>query len=317
MKMNKQINYGKMSPGTGGGERTMKNSKLRMLITSAVSLLFVMLLGLGAQAGIDCNLTIPTSGGVVIRNTELNVTYNASDATSNVTVAFETRSTASVISAYYLTMNTSYVTIANVSNTSNRLHTNLTFGDRYHFGDGSYTFRATCYLNATGGAAGGEQNGVSSEVTATIDRSNPTCAFDSALVGSKTYAPTQQWSVTCANATSATLQFGSNSVKTMTKSTDSCTFKGDKSSVPQTSYALLTAAITDGYETTQCALQSIRIDAGVPLQEIAGIIAIQGSGGKAAGGQPTAANGSGSSNMVMLVIIVAAAYWFVRRKKGR
>jgi len=318
--MNKQDNYVKISPGTGGGEKTMKNSKLRMLLTSTMALFLMLLLSVGVQARIDCNLTVPTSNGVISKLTELNATFNTTldGTTGNVSVAFEARVVSSIISGGgYDIANTSYVLIANVSNTSNRRHTNLTFGDQYIFGDGSYTLRATCYFNASSSGGPADATTTSSEVTATIDRSAPTCAFNSALLSSNQYAPSQRWAVTCQNASSATLKFGSNSPFTMVKSVDSCTFTGDKNKVPEGSYTTLVASVTDGYNTTLCQLTSIRIDSGVALKEIAAIVTSQSVARKAVESQQQSAGNGSSNSLVVIVIIGLAAYWYIRRKKDK
>ena len=297
---------------------TMKSSNKNKLLVIPFVALFAMLLGvLGASAAIDCNLTVPASNGVIQSNTQLNVTYNVSPGmTNNVSVAFEAKAVNTVITSSYLNVNSSYVVIANVTNISNLRHTNLTFSDKYAFADGTYTFRATCILNAST-SSGGQHTGISSEVTAVIDRTTPTCVFDSALKSSYTYAPNQKWLVTCANAVSATLQFGSNSLLTMSKVVDACSFTGDKGKVPQSAYSTLIASITDGYNTTTCQLTSIRIDSGAPLKEVAAIVASQSAARKAAESQQQSAGTGGNNNLVLIIIIGLAAWWYVRRKKSK
>lgn len=146
---------------------TMKSSNRNKLLILPSVALFVLLLGvLSINAAVDCNLTVPT---IVNKQTQLNVSYNisANVVIDNVTVAFQALSA--------LTPNTSFVTIANVTNNSAGLYTNISFSDRILLPDATtYSFRAICQLNASGDTQGAAfHEATSATVTATLDRSIP------------------------------------------------------------------------------------------------------------------------------------------------
>ena len=147
-----------------------------------------------------------------------------------------------------------------------------------------------------------------------VDIDKPDCSFASGLVSNDNYKPTQKWTVSCGNASSATLRFGNNNLLSMVESSDSCTFTGTKSNVPEGSYATLTASTSDGLNTTSCSLSNIRIDSGAPLKEVAVIIATQDKARKAAESQSA---GTGGNNIVIIAIIGLAAWWYVKGKKGK
>lgn len=282
------------------------NKKLLILPISA--LMVFMMAGLVHGQPLDCNVSIPS---IVNADTVLNATFNNTDGTiHNVSVFFEAKSVS--------TQNTSFSPIGNVSNTSlNPTSANITFGRDLIFQDANdYQFRVTCYLNGTGGA-----NGLVTTSTVTgrvVDRSVPKCTYDSVLVSSDTYAPNQKWSLTCANFTSTpTIQFGSNAVKDLVVSSPArlndvaCTYTGDKQAVPQGTYKTLDARFTDGTNVTSCVLQSIRIDIGVPLKQVAAIIASQG------GGKATTTATNGVNPILWIVIFGLAGLWYIRNKKGK
>ncbi len=208
------------------------------------------------------------------------------------------------------------LTIGTVWNISNSTATNFDLGyANFTFGRDIVIYDGKCSITGTStrGTNGTAESLISlSATTITIDRTVPTCALDSVLVSSETYAPTQTWSATCVNATSATIKFGTNTAIAMVENSDLCTYTGDKKSVPQGTYKTLQVTSSDGANTTSCTqLSSIRIDIGVPLKEIAAILASQ-SEEKAGTGTGTKTNNS----MVMIVIFGLAAFWWVRRNKN-
>ena len=102
--------------------------------------LFLLSLFFVNAAGIDCNLSVPSTLGNL---SVFNVTYNASITTHNVSAFVEGRSAT--------TRNSSFSFIANNTNTSNRFHVNVTLQNEVIAEDSDdWEFRATCYLNASG-----------------------------------------------------------------------------------------------------------------------------------------------------------------------
>ena len=282
----------------------------KKLILLPLSALLVLMMAGMVSASVACNVSVRNS--MLNRNTEINVSYNNSDNTAGNLSAFIELVSAS-------TENSSFVAVGNFTNTSNRLHVNATFTDELVFRDAAnYQIRATCYLNASS-STGAAPTATSSTVTGIIiDRSVPVVRIASGLVSSKAYSPKQKWSITCANFTSSTVTFGSNSGKTMTKEGGgdrlqdaTCSFTGTKMSVPEGVYKSVEFSATDGSNTTRAMLTSISIDIGIPLKQIAALVA---SGGvKTASGR--SAGSSSNNNTALLVIIGLAAFWYVRRNK--
>jgi len=147
-----------------------------------------------------------------------------------------------------------------------------------------------------------------------VDNTVPGCSFASGLTGNAEYPPTQSWTVSCSNSSAATIQFGSNSPKTMTVSSGSCTFTGDKASVPEGNYALLSTVSNDGLNSSTCSLSSIVIDIGVPLKQVAAILA---AGQKAGFGDTPSNGGSSNSSSIGIVILVGAGLYMYSKRKGR
>lgn len=147
--------------------KMMNNAKLPFLAMLTILALFGLVSSVNA-ASFSCNTSIRST---LNRLTELNATYNTtSSGTANfdtITVLFEALSVSAGI-------NTSFSVIANISNTSNRNHVNLTLGDDIKLPDaGDYTFRVTCF-NGTGTGSGSEGGTTSSSTTGvTIDRTRP------------------------------------------------------------------------------------------------------------------------------------------------
>ena len=143
------------------------------------------------------------------------------------------------------------------------------------------------------------------------DNTEPGCSFASVLKNSETYAPTQKWTVSCSNASTATLKFGSNTPINMVESSDSCTFTGDKGKVPEGTYQTLIATTSDGLNTTQCSLSSIRIEIGIPLKQVAALAA--------SGSLPKTGSGSsgGSDTTVIWVLVAIGLIWWYRNRKNK
>jgi hypothetical protein len=164
-----------------------------------------------------------------------------------------------------------------------------------------WTFTGTCY----------NVSGASEPVTAitgvTVDNTVPVCGFTNPVKSNFKYAATQTYTIGCANATSATIAFGSNPSKAMTEKSDVCTYTGTKQSVPEAVYNKVLVTTNDGTNTTTCQLDWITIDPGAPLKAAGALLA---SEGQKQSGAPT------SNNTIVYVIIAAAVgYWYINRKK--
>ena len=270
--------------------------RMKMLILPVIALMAIMMVGL-VNAEVTCvfDQTSTTVGtrSTYIDGTSFNIsaTITGHDQTTNASVGILTNDVTSTTHVFNSTSGGNITQVNASVNTGEFLDTQLiTF---------TYTLKNV------------SQNQVATCTGAYIaDNDVPDCSFASGFVSNDAYPPTQKWTVNCANASSATLKFGSNTEKTMAESGDSCTFTGDKSTVPQGSYQVLLATTSDGLNATSCSLQSIRIDVGVPLKEIAAIVASQAPVKKGA-------TQTKNNNTVFIVIIGLAAYWYIRRKKGK
>ena len=274
------------------------NKKLLLL---PISMLFVFMMAGMASAAVTCTFdqTATTAGtsssylrSLTADLTNLSATCTGQTGGQNVTDGVLSND---ITSTLYYFNSTSNVNVSQLSNKS------VDLGEFLDTQVVTFTWTAS---------------NVSGDTVATaarsyiVDNTVPGCSFASALVSSDEYAPNQKWTVDCANASSADLQFGVNNPLAMTESGDSCTFTGTKSSVPEGSYQTLTATTNDGLNTTGCSLTSIRIDIGIPLKQVAAVVA--------SGGVKTGSGNSGSSgnnNLALIVIIGLAALWYVRRKK--
>lgn len=191
----------------GKGNKT----KIFNISFSLFSLIMLIALALGVNAEISCNITSPAAGGTLSHLTQMNVSYNISQSTGNMTVAVQAKSSS--------TANSSYSLLFNRTNSSNIATGNQFFNHTLNLSmileDAStYTFRAFCYVNisnsATTADAATRQTGASSEVTpVTIDRSAPLVPTSPSPSGRVTNGSdfTFSASVNGANVTSCTLRF--------------------------------------------------------------------------------------------------------------
>lgn len=272
------------------------NKKLLLLPLSA---LFVFMMAGMASATVctfDQTATTGVTRSTYIDGTAFNISATLTaqaDSEENGTVGILTNDITSTVYVFNTTMN--------AAGTKNTSQVNASVNTGEFRDDQSVIFTWTVKNES-------QQQLATCTRTYLTDNSVPGCSFASGLVSNVEYAPNQKWTVSCINASSATLQFGSNSPLAMAEASDSCTFTGDKAKVPEGSYSTLTARPSDGLNSTSCGLSFITIDIGIPLKQIAALTA-SGQVGKAA-------SSSGSNNNMALIIIVGlAAYWYVRRKK--
>lgn len=160
---------------------------------------------------------------------------------------------------------------------------------------------ANCVLTAR------DNNSQSGTVTFSIDGTVPACNWTQS--SRKAYKPTQKWTVTGTNATSATMQFGSNSYLTMTESAASnflstFTYTG---AITESTYPLVVARVTDGTNTTTCSLEYVKIDADAEVTKTA--IIVTDSGQKTTTTQP------GLDPKIIWIGLAAVAIWYYQKKK--
>ncbi len=142
--------------------------------------------------------------------------------------------------------------------------------------------------------------------TYVIDNGFPNCTMDSALVSKEIYSPDQVWQLTGANATSATLYFGSQSPEPMQEiRTDIFTFTDG---IPEGIYTNVKAITSDGTNKTTCTvLTNIEIDSDSTLKQIGILLA---GGEKEAGTQLR-----DNKVFIIAIIVVILAVMIKRRKK--
>ena len=125
--------------------------------------LIIIALALNVSAAIQCNATVTVGA-------HLNITYNSSDGTWTTVYAKINVSSSS-------TANSTASFVANVSNTSNPRHINLTLGSDLVIEDSNvYSVTGICYGTRSGISedSGENQSAITSATGVTIDRTAPT-----------------------------------------------------------------------------------------------------------------------------------------------
>lgn len=270
----------------------------KTILLPIIALLAIMMAGLAIAVS---TFNYPTSSSTIGGSVIFNVTCGLTNST-NATITGTSASTADTFT----------VVLYNSSAGDTRNNTNATVLTTDMIDALDWTFTGTCYNGST--AADSET--ITSITSVTVDNTVPGCIFNTALTSNTKYAPTQTWTVNCHNATSATIQFGSNSVLAMTESSDSCTYTGTKSSVPEGVYPTLQVRTSDGLNSTGCSLNYIEIDLGAPLVAAAAATAAA-QGAKAGGVTATGTGGAGTTNNLGFLVIVglAAMFWYMRKKR--
>jgi len=217
------------------------------------SLVMLIALALGVNATQACNLTNPTT---VSELTALNITYNATNAANNMSVAIFAKSAN--------TANSSYSLIANKTNQSNLLHMNFTVGSDVVFEDNNVvSMFATCYLNSSGTIGTDDIVANSSVVTGiTWDRTRPQAPTSVTPTGTLTSRDqTISSTVTGANTTSCTLRFIGKSpgysAYGMTHSSNTCSLAF--TNIAETTYSYVIDA-EDGTNTSRSGENTMTID---------------------------------------------------------
>lgn len=141
-----------------------------------------------------------------------------------------------------------------------------------------------------------------------VDNTVPICTHTQ--TGNTEYKPTQTWTVTCTNATSAKIQFGGRTAETMAESSDVCTYTGSGNTVPEAIYAEITAVTSDETNTTSCTLNYITIDVDATAKNVAAAMAISGAQKK---GEETGT--SGGTNTIMWILLIGAGILIAKKKK--
>ena len=192
-------------------KKTMKSSsrRLKLLLFPSIALLMLLLVGIGVNAGIQCNLTSVTT---INQNTVLNATFNTSidGTTNNVTVLFELRDTT-------LHVNSSYSVIGNVTNTTGQRWTNITFANSIIFADADNAdLRATCYSNSSSALIDVATSSAVSSIV--VDRSSP---VTQGLSSPRTQASTNLYTVTFGVVNASRWRLFHNSVVAQTTTINS------------------------------------------------------------------------------------------------
>lgn len=162
--------------------------------------------------------------------------------------------------------------------------------------DTTYSLRARCINDSNSVVL---ETGT--EVTFKVDNTAPVCTHSQS--SRETYNPKQTWTVTGTNSSSATIKFGGNDQEEMieTGSSEVYTWTGH---LPESTYEPVRTVTSDGYNTTTCDLNFVRIDARSTIKQVGVAIAAQ-EGQKAAGG----------TNTIAIVIIAGLLIWYYYKKK--
>lgn len=248
------------------------------------------------SAAFTCTVKQPATSGSVSGNVLFNITVAGKN---NNTVRNCTVTPTSVLTSGSWSVATAY----NYSiNDAANPYINVTASSKGQPDSNDWIVAATCN-NGTETAQA--CTGTSS---VTIDNTVPVCTH--VLSSSTSYKPTQTWSITATNATSCTLQFGSNSPLSMNEASDVCTYSGDANTIPQGSYTV-TGRTSDGTNTTSCTLTNVRIDAAATVKQVAVILAQQPK----KGAEVVTTTAPANKNMLYVGLAVLGLILFSKRKK--
>lgn len=231
-------------------------------------LLFMMVFGVfSVYAGIDCNLTVPNPIGNL---SQINASYNTSVGSVGYSVAFFASSPS--------TRNSTALPFANVTNTSRRVSTNLTFGSNIILEDSNdYSIYAICYHNSTGAGGAPEFTQSSTQTGIRIDRTKPSpptgIIFTNPVKNGETITAT----IDRALANKCYVQFGSQSAEKlpMSLSGSTCTFTTAPNNPPNLAYDAFFVA-DDNTNSTTGSMNSIIIQSAANNGGFAGSVTIPG-----------------------------------------
>jgi hypothetical protein len=272
----------------------MSKEVKKMRNIGIMAFMALLVVGIAAAAG---SFVAPGASAIIKGVYKINVSTDRLNNVTNCTVTISSVLSGSQ-AATQLLLNRSGDATYNYANASY---------DTAQLKDASdYVFSATCRYNQT-------TTETVTRTGITIDNTVPGCIFNSALKDNSQYPSTQTWKVACANATAASIKFGSNAGVSMSESYDVCTFTGDTKSVPQGSYSSVQVRASDGYNVTQCVLSNIIINTGSLAKQVGGAVALSGAGQKMA----DAASVSVKNNNALFILVIGgiAAWWFIRKKR--
>lgn len=251
-------------------------------------LMAVMLVGLASAA----TFVNPSASQVLKGSERINVTTTQAD-NHNCTVTATSASSGDTLT----------LVVYNNTEAGEGLYANATYDTTADLDASDWSFTGTCY-NSTGDA-----ETITARTGITIDNTAPACTWSTPTTSKETYAPTQTWQVTATSANTCTLVFGANAAKTMTESSDVCTYTGDVKTLPEGLYKTVTATTSDGYNTTSCSLTYITIDEDATIRKVAMILAADDSGK-----QSPAAPVKDNTMLYVILLGGAAAYWYFNKK---
>jgi len=268
------------------------------------------------NASIDCNLTVPTSIGNL---SVLNATFNTSadGSTGNVSVFFEGRS-ASV-------RNSSFSFVANITNTSNLRHVNLTLPNSAILEDSDdWEFRATCYANASSSTITIAENvATSSTITGRLlDRTDPSSPTSITFTNPVKVDDTITATITRDTANRCYIRFGSSNAprKAMTLSGSTCTYTVSRENPPNGAYAVFIEA-DDRTNSTPTNQQNVEIlsatsDGGGILSgaqiQLPQSTGIQGAFGASTNPFLAKANNMLSSNPIVVILVLGLLIYIIK-----
>lgn len=145
------------------------------------------------------------------------------------------------------------------------------------------------------------------------DNTKPTCAHSAS---SKTdYKPDRTWTATGINASSATLQFGSQPAFTMSEASDVFTYTTTRSSLPEGTYSAIQLITNDGLNTTTCKLDYVTIDSRARAQQIVISSALSGQKQAEAESIVVTQTPNNSKAIGIVALIAVVGFWLIKRKK--
>jgi len=156
----------------------------------------------------------------------------------NVSCGIANATNASVTATSALTSESITFWVYNYSVSDNFCNDTLTIANWTDASD--YGFAGTCY-NET------NSQSVTALTTVVLDHAVPICTLASSQASNSEYLPTSTWTVTCTNATSAIIKFGSNTY-TMTETSDVCSYSAGIHEATTS----VTITTSDGLNTTDC-----------------------------------------------------------------
>jgi len=247
---------------------------------------------------------IAAAGTCTFNSPAASATIKGGSALFNVTTTGNTVVNCTITGSSSASGDSSFVGGTLLNNTGGANEANVTISTLAESDASDWTFTATCN-NASNAAVD-----TCTRSSIVIDNTVPTCVASES--GSSTYAPSQTWTVTGVNATSATVQFGSNTPYSMSEASDVFTYTGNGITVPESIYTV-SFRTTDGTNLTLCSLSDVLIDKDEPVKAAAILLASQETKKGAQGGL----GGLGDIGWPILVLVGLGIYLLLNAKKKR